>query len=69
MDITSCPVGDTKMMESCAVDDSLVMHFNFPYDNIDLYVSYARQVELEFGATVDDLLAQYGLAHLRVKAN
>ncbi len=55
------------MMESCAVDDSLVMHFNVPYDNIDLYVSYVRHVEHEFQATVDDLLEQFGMTYLRVK--
>ena len=54
------------MMESCAVDDAFVMHFNVPYDNIELYVSYVRQVEQEFGATVDDLLHEYGMAHLKV---
>lgn len=65
MGTVSCPVGDTKMMESCAVDDNFVMHFNLPYDNVDLYASYLRQVELEFQATVDDLLRDYGLSHLR----
>lgn len=57
------------MMESCAVDDAFVMHFNVPYDNIDLYVSYARQVELEFQSSVDDLLEQFGMSYLKVKAN
>ncbi|HTY90650.1 MAG TPA: hypothetical protein VMC84_05680 [Methanocella sp.] len=56
------------MMESCAVDDAFVMHFNVPYDNIDLYVSYARQVEFEFQACVDELLEQYGMSHLKVKS-
>ena len=44
------------------------MHFNVPYDNIDLYVSYARQVEFEFQACVDELLEQYGMSHLKVKS-
>lgn len=56
------------MMETCAVDDALVMHFNVPYDNIDLYVSYVRQVEQEFESTVNDLLQQFGMAHLKVRS-
>ena len=54
------------MMESCAVDDAFVMHFNVPYDNIELYVSYVRQVELDFSAMVDGLLSEYGMSYLKV---
>jgi hypothetical protein len=55
------------MMEVCAVEESLAMQFNAPYDNIDLYVSYVRKIEQEFQATVGDLLEQYGMSHLIVK--
>ena len=55
------------MMESCAVDDAFVMHFNVPYDNIELYVSFVRQVEQEFSATVDGLLSEYGMSYLKVR--
>ncbi len=56
------------MMEACAVEDSFVMQFNLPYDNIDLYKSYLRHVEREFTASVDDLLSQLGLAYLKARS-
>ncbi len=56
------------MMEACAVEDSFVMQFNLPYDNIDLYKSFLRHVEREFTASVDDLLSQLGLAYLKARS-
>lgn len=54
------------MMEVCAVEESLAMQFNAPYDNIDLYISYIRHIEQEFQSCVSDLLAEYGMSHLLV---
>jgi hypothetical protein len=56
------------MMEACAVEDSFVMQFNMPYDNIELYRSYLRHVERDFTASVDDLLRQLGLSYLKVNS-
>jgi hypothetical protein len=54
------------MMEVCAVEDFADISLSLHDENLDLYVSYIRQVEQEFTASVDALLADIGLMHLRV---
>jgi hypothetical protein len=54
------------MMEVCAVEDFTDIAQSVHEENIDLYISYMRQVEQEFIASVDELLAELGLSHLKV---
>ncbi len=54
------------MMEVCAVEDFADVSLSLHDENLDLYVSYIRQVEREFIASVDELLVDIGLSHLRV---
>jgi hypothetical protein len=54
------------MMEVCAVENFTDMAQSVHDENIDLYISYIRHVEQEFIASVDELLAQLELSHLKV---
>ncbi len=54
------------MMEVCAVDDFADTTLSLHDENLDLYISYIRQVEQEFTESVDALLADIGLMHLKV---
>jgi hypothetical protein len=53
-------------MEVCAVEDFTDIAQSVHEENIDLYISYMRQVEQEFITSVDELLAELGLSHLKV---
>lgn len=54
------------MMEVCAVDDFADISLSLHDENLDLYISYIRQVEREFISSADAHLADIGLMHLKV---